>query len=469
MRHLTEAEKKNLKKLIRNEMNAGLFTMRMFAVTYSKSQNTIKRLIIQDKKLQKEYESYIEFKRKQRAMKVKCSSKTKTKDEPFVEEVSKDSDKKKGTCVVTTKSLNIKTVEDALRIAEVDMGVWEVDRHLVNSWEVTIGARNAGSDKCETFTNFQIKIWLKRKHPDVLALEDLYEKMKSCSPVVPVIERPDSYYEVDRSARELEISLADLHLGLRCFEPASSCNWTPDDAEHMTMMMLDELLILTKHFGPYEKIVFPMGNDFLHCDNVYGETTSRTPQPEADAWQNTFLRGEKLGLAIIERLKKEAPVKIIAMPGNHARHSEIALSRIFSAYYHNDKNVGVDAALSPYKFHRFGVNLIGFEHGHSIRNTQRLTGLMANECRLKDWQEARYCEWHLGDQHRKGSGRPSVFAEQGVSIEFLPGLVPPNEWHKLHAFNWQKRAGMAFVWDKTAGPLCRFQVNIDNYSGKIMR
>ena len=154
--------------------------------------------------------------------------------------------------------------------------------------------------------------------------------------------------------------------------------------------------------------------------------------------------------------------------GNHARQSEYTLGRFLSAYYRNDKNVTIDASASPYKFEHYGVNLIGFEHGHSIKQQVRLAALMANECR-DAWAQTVYREWHLGDQHRKGSSKPSVHEEQGVSVEFLPGLVMPNEWHRLKSFNWQKRMGMAFIWDKEAGPTMRLQANINSYTHKLMR
>lgn len=470
MSRLSESRKKEIIKRIRRAIKKGSFTVNSFADINGIDRRTVNHIISADDKLRKEYLTYqnsqeVKY-QTERKNKVKCSSKQNTKGKPFVEEVSKDVSEK--TCVITTKSLNIKTVAEALKIAEVDLDVWEVDRHLINSWEVTVGARNAGTNQCETFTNFQVKIWLKRKSQDVLALEELYEKIKVASPIVPIIKIPLRQQENGHN-RELEISLADIHLGLRCFKPAADIDWTPEEAEIMTMAMLEELLASSKRFGPFEKIIFPMGHDFLHSDNVYNTTTAGTSQPEADAWQATFLRGERLGLAIVERMKEEAPVKVISIPGNHSRHSEIALGRILKAYYHNDENIEVDASISPFKFHLYGVNLIGFEHGHSIRQTVRLAALMANECRLDGWQQARYCEFHLGDQHRKGSGRPSMFEEQGVSVEFLPGLTPPNEWHRIHSYNWQKRAGMAFIWDKTAGPICRFQVNVDNYTGKIMK
>jgi len=391
-RNLTNKQKVALRKNIRKEIREETFSQQGFALRYKLGYHTVRRLISQDPKLNKLYKTYREKQRVEKNTNKKCSSKTK---EYKGQEVEKDFKEKTGT--VTTRSLDIKTVEELLKVAEVDTDIWEVDRSLINSWEVTVGGRNTGSGDCD---------------------------------------------DID---------------------------WSPDAAEKMTMEILDDLLILTASFGPFEKIVFPMGNDFLHSDNVYNTTTSFTSQPEADAWQNTFLRGELLGIAIIERMKKSAPVKIITVPGNHARHSEIALGRIFNAYYHNDKNVEIDAGSSPYKFHNFGVNLLGFEHGHSIRQQVRLAALMANETRLNGWKEARYCEFHCGDQHRKGSGKPHMFEEQGVSIEFLPGLTPPNEWHRLHSYNWQKRAGMAFIWDYTAGCVARFQRNIDNYTGKIMR
>ena len=92
---------------------------------------------------------------------------------------------------------------------------------------------------------------------------------------------------------------------------------------------------------------------------------------------------------------------------------------------------------------------------------------MAHECR-QWWGQTSYREWHVGDQHRKGSARPSALEEQGVAVEFLPGLTPPNAWHRLRGYNWQQRAGMAFVWDARCGCILRVQANIDSYTGRRM-
>jgi len=384
----------------------------------------------------------------------------------FKKEINKDF--KENTGVITVKSLNIETVKEALKYAEVDTNIWEVEHHVINSWEVTIGGHHTGTKKCETYTNFQVKIWLKKKEPKILAYEKLLEKIENHSPIVKSINYKQN--KKQEFQRQLEISLMDIHLGLRCYkESGADLDWSPEIAKEITEEILSDLLILCDQYKPFEKIIFPFGHDFLHIDNVYATTTRGTPQPGSEPWGVNLIHSEILALTIIETLKQIAPVKIIVIPGNHARHSEIGLGRFLSAYYRNDKNVEVDATIQPYKFHNYGVNLIGFEHGHSIKQQVRLAALMANECRLNGWKEARYCEFHCGDQHRKGSGRPMMFEEQGVSVEFLPSLVVPNEWHKIHSYNWQKRAGMAFIWDKTAGPIARLQVNLDNYTGKVMK
>lgn len=327
-------------------------------------------------------------------------------------------------------------------------------------WQETIIKQGRGEPQTVT------KVRHRRHTPDSYVLEELLKRIEEKRPLIPLIKR--EYVSPSDRKRMLEVSIFDIHLGLRCYAPAADGDWTPDMAHESTMEVLEKLLTDAEAVGPYQYILLPLGNDFFHCDNVFHTTTAGTPQPESDAWHHIYLMGEALAVEMIERCRQVAPVKILMVPGNHARQSEYTLGRFLHAYYRNDANVEVDASASPYKFEHYGVNLIGFEHGHSVIPQVRLAALMANECR-DIWSQTVYREWHLGDQHRKGSNKPSSFEEQGVSVEFLPSLVMPNEWSRLKSFNWQKRAGMAFVWDKKAGPVMRLQANINSYNHKLMR
>lgn len=360
-------------------------------------------------------------------------------------------------------SSRIKSIEELLERFDVDLTKWEPYWRKHGTYETTL-KRLDGTP--QTVINYINQIKLRLREANTCVLEELLHRIEEARPLIKPIWRA----KPKRGARKrmLEVSLFDIHFGLRCYAPAADGDWTPDSAREMTLDILEKLLTDAEAEGPYEYILLPLGNDFYHCDNVFHTTTAGTPQPEADAWHHTYLIGEAFAVEMIERCKQVAPVKILMVPGNHARQSEYTLGRYLWAYYRNDANVEVDASSSPYKFEHYGVNLIGFEHGHSIRQQVRLAALMANECR-DVWGETVYREWHLGDQHRKGSSKPSVHEEQGVSVEFLPGLVMPNEWHRLKSYNWQKRAGLAFVWDKEAGPVMRLQVNVNAYNHQLMR
>lgn len=380
-----------------------------------------------------------------------------------------------GLLNITVRSLDVRTAEDALRVAKVDLGAWTVVKQRITYSEVTMRERQGQDsrgrwlpDVPNTYTNCHVQVTLKPKAPELLAGEELLEEIKKHSPVVPALHIPPK--KLTRSLdRHLEVSLMDPHLGLTCYPPGADNPWSIEAANRMVARLLEHLLAKAEAYEPFTKIVYPFGNDFTHIDNLFGTTTAGTIQPEAAPWQHIFVQAEKLAIHIVDRLKTIAPVEVLLVMGNHDRQTAFSLGRFLWAYYHNDENVTVNATANPYVFHHHGVNLIGYEHGHSIKQTVRLAALMANE-RPEEWAATAggFREWHLGDQHRKGSAKTTVMEEQGVSVEFLPGLTPPNEWHRLKSYNWQKRAGVAYVLERLRGLEARLQVNIDSRTGQIM-
>lgn len=291
------------------------------------------------------------------------------------------------------------------------------------------------------------------------------EQLRLESPIVEDLTAVSSFYGVGE--RELEICIMDPHFGMRCSKPDSDHTWSMDEAEETIMWALNRLIEQAYRYADeYSLIVFPFGNDFLHADNILHTTTKGTLQPEMDSWHDAYKRGISLAIRMVNRLRDVAPVKIYQIPGNHSVHSDFTMGLILDAHFHNDANVEVDCSSSPYKFHRFGKNLIGYEHGHSVSQI-RLAALMANE-RPKDWAETVFREFHLGDQHRKGSHVPAALEEQGVSVEYHPGLTPPNYWHRVHSYNYQKRGAVAYVWHESQGQEARFTCNLNQYTGKPM-
>lgn len=310
----------------------------------------------------------------------------------------------------------------------------------------------------------EVRNQIDQENTQAEVLETWIDKLRKSGPISPPSLPQETRDSV--TCKELEVCILDPHFGMQCCTPESDHPWNMDLAEETCLWAIDGLLKLAEPFGPFERIIFPFGNDYLHADNIYHTTTKGTPQPDMYSWPEVYRRGKDLAIKMVEMLKRVAPVKIYQIPGNHSYHSDYTIGMILDAYFHRDANVEVDCSSSPYKFHRFGSNLIGFEHGNSIPPI-RLASLMAN-MRPRDWAETSFREFHLGDQHRKATAKPSSFEEQGVSIEYLAGLTPPNMWHKTHAFNFQKRGAVAFVWDYSLGQQGRLCMNMDIYTGKPM-
>lgn len=354
----------------------------------------------------------------------------------------------------------IKTPEDLLKRAEVDMDLFEIDSVTVNNWE-SAGARSDGNGIWKTGLR-QIKIRLRRKKDEAVAIERLLARLESNSPIAEKIKYPKP--KTQKYKRALEVSITDPHLGMLCFRGDSDHSWSLEECSKMCMWAIDSLLERAKLYGAFDEIIFPFGNDFMHHDNLLHTTTRGTPQPEGIAFQYVFENAIKLATLMVDKLAELAPVRVIQISGNHDQLASFSLGHILNAYYRNNPNITVDVSRSPYKFYRFGTNLIGYDHGHHIKPI-RLAAIMAHECR-ELWSQTTYREWHCGDQHRKGSGSPVIMEEQGVGIEYLPALTPPNAWHRQKGFNWQQRGALAFVWDHDEGPIARLQVNLNSYTGK---
>lgn len=363
--------------------------------------------------------------------------------------------------VVSKTSDRPPTLEEVLSESNVDTDEWEVERHVINRWQVgrkdkvesltfnegIIDGHIEDSGKFHKGWLYQVKVFLRRKPEAVRTVEQMLEDLAESRPAVKKVKRVKAKKASERNM--LEVSITDLHLGMLCFGRES---WSIEEASEAFMASIERLLSLA---APYnvERILFPIGNDYLHSEFT-SATTKGTPQPEAMDTRWTFSKGKDLLIAAIDRLREVAPVHVISVPGNHANHAEFHMGHVIGAWYRNDPEVEVEFGPEPYRFVRFGANLIGFEHGNSIKPA-RLQAIMPAE--VPDlWAATKFREWHLGDQHRKGSSSPVVFEELGVGVEYLPSLVPSNRWHQENGFSHQQRGSVAFLWNHELGPLARF-------------
>ena len=342
--------------------------------------------------------------------------------------------------------------------------------HIPDDYACTMLRPNtwAAMDSMGPFIAHQIRGIFTPPDPRLQATADLLNQLRQHSPKVPLLRTMDRglpSYE----RRMLELSIADPHLGMTTFAPGSDLDYNLEIAEKTYLWTLEKLLNSGLMYGPVEKILFPIGNDYFHAQPMptnkgqnYG-TTSGVAQAEMIDWRYVYKRGQRLIIQAINMLKEVAPVEVLEVTGNHDSTLSFTLANLLEAVFEHDENVTVDDSASPYKFRHYGCNLIGYKHAAKPNQQVRLAALMANEC-PQEWAatDGGYREWHIADQHRKGVGSIVAMEEQGVSVEFLPSIVIPNEWHRDMTFNHQKRGAMGWVWNYATGPEARIQVNLSN-------
>lgn len=340
-----------------------------------------------------------------------------------------------------------KTVADVIRKGDIDISIWDIERFILNSWEM--GYKDSeGIAKAKPL--WQVKVWLKRKIIDTeKIIEAVTDRMKAHSPVVASFHN-----NLKKTGYMWELDIIDLHVGKFSWKPETGYNWDVKLAVEANNKAVDELYsraIVNDY--QFEKILIPIGNDLLHVDNMLGETTKGTKQDCDGRVLKMFKVTLDMLINQIDRLKTIARVHILIMAGNHDLLSTMYLGLALWAYYHNDKNVTVDYDPISRKYIRFGRCLIGFCHGCSDDpNPNMLPFTMSNEHK-EGWVNAVHRTWHIGHTHK--SKQISFVCEdsfQGITVRTIRSLTPPDLWHFNHAYiNPDARGAEAFIWHKEDG------------------
>lgn len=350
---------------------------------------------------------------------------------------------------------HVKTLEQLLAEARVDLNVWEISNHVVNKWDVTNGLG-------QTFQNWQVKVWL-RKRPEIDAavnFEDFYKDLLS---------RHDQFkyknvqYKKAKERNMLEISIFDLHLGKLCWGEEVGNDYDTKIASKRFNQALHDLIKRAE--GQFERILFPIGNDFFNSDTHTGTTTEGTRQDEDSRWQKVFKKGVELLIEGIDYMRQFAPVDVVVVPGNHDWTKSFFLGETLAAWYRNDKNVNVNNSPKPRKYYLYGKVLLGFTHGDKEHNGS-LRMLMPNEA-PKEWAKSKYREFHCGHWHRKLSYKDTVSVkvplsdeQLGITVRHMSSLAGTDAWHYSKGYVGPIKAAEAFLWNYDYGLVGQFNSNI---------
>ena len=338
----------------------------------------------------------------------------------------------------------VKTLEDALRVAEVDQKVWHVDRWECAQWTVPIGTKPTPI----TTQQYRVKVFLRRILSRSLqaATDAVFEKLARHAPKYPT---PPKVANHPGEPFLCVLGLFDVHFGKLAWGRETGEDYDLKTAESVFRNAVEDMLAESAG-RPVTEFLLPIGNDFYHIDNSRNTTHAGTPQDTDGRYAKVIESGELAVIWAVERLMVLGPVRVVWVPGNHDPTTSYHLARTVAAWFRRCDRVSVDCSPSPRKYHRYGTTLLGMTHGNEERHTS-LPALMATE-RPAEWAAAKCREWLLGHQHRSRQfGTRPVDTHDGVTVRVLPSLAGTDAWHHRKGYVSARHAAEVYWYGRDRG------------------
>lgn len=321
------------------------------------------------------------------------------------------------------------TLDDAIKKGNVDLEQWEVERFILNSWEV--GAK--GPDRRIRVTPlWQVKVWLKSKKGWSTRefREILLRDMKAQSPKYSAPRR----MKKNRVPLLAELSIFDAHFGKLSWGPETGGqDYDIKICRDRYMSAGRDLTARAADERP-ERFLYVVGNDFFHADHQTA-TTAGTIVDCDGRWQKAFRVGKECAITLAEEAAEHCPVDIIIVGGNHDREKIFCLGEVLEARFHRHKRVNIINNPDPYAYYPWGKVLLGFVHGENHASKVKRAELPAQmltdkpvECKGTVWRE-----WHLGHFHSEQEDvwkYRKVEHVRDVAVRVLPSLSSTDAWHR---------------------------------------
>jgi hypothetical protein len=277
-------------------------------------------------------------------------------------------------------------------------------------------------------------------------LEDIQNLIENYSPKYPKIKRV-------KGEHLLVINPADIHIGKLGVALETGDDYNTGIAYNRVLEGVTGLISKAKGFS-IDRVLFCVGNDVLHIDNVYNTTTAGTPQDADGKWWQHFEVALKLYVKCVEILRQVAPVDVVHSMSNHDYQSGFHLAHSLKSWFRNTKDVTFDISVAHRKYYKYGSNLIGLEHGDGAK-MDKLPMLMANE-KPQEWAETKYRYWYLHHLHHKVKhrwldGKDFI----GVTVEYMRSPSGTDSWHSRKGFCGVQKAVEGFIHSKTSGQVAR--------------
>lgn len=191
--------------------------------------------------------------------------------------------------------------------------------------------------------------------------------------------------------------MGDPHFGMYAWAAETGNDYDLELAEQYHVAAMEELV----RVAPPAKhaLVIDLG-DFFHMDNSSNMTPRSGHILDVDTRRpKVFRAGVRSFRKLIDLTQqKHEQTDVWVVKGNHDEDSATPMQVALEMFYENNPRVYVNPSPAIALYKRFGDNLIGSTHTHTIRDKQTLGEMMACQ-RPKDWGDTHHRRWYCGHVH----------------------------------------------------------------------
>ncbi len=278
----------------------------------------------------------------------------------------------------------------------------------------------------------------------VEALQSAFERFEGAAPLVtPPVHTLSNLHTI--------YPLADLHLGMRSWGRETGDDYDVDIAVERARKAYRSLI--GSATASRTATLLNLG-DFLHANDSKNVTPGSGHLLDMDGRHPRILdAGADLTLEIVDLLlQKHEQVEVVFLPGNHDPDVAPAMRMAMRLYYKSHDRVSVYDSPGIAWYKRFGKNLIGATHGHTIKQSG-MASMMAVD-RAKDWGVTEFRLFFCAHIHQERATE-----QAGVRVESFQTLASRD----AYATNGGWRSGhsvQAITLDHDWGEVSRSRVNV---------
>jgi hypothetical protein len=247
--------------------------------------------------------------------------------------------------------------------------------------------------------------------------------------------------------------LPDLHLGMYAWGRETGANYDTDIAVDLATRSIADLV---GHSRPSARAVILGLGDYFHANDAKAATPGSGHSLDVDArWPKVFAAGAMLATAIVDIVaRKHSEVEVVFLPGNHDPDAAMSLTVALALFYSKTRHVKVHQEPGIAWYLRFGANLIGATHGHTMK-PDRMAMMLAMD-RAEDWGQTKHRHLMFGHVHHE-----TMRECGGVRVESFSSPAARDAWNAAGGYR-AGRAMSAITYHRERGEVGRHRVNISN-------